>query len=187
MNLMDKQPTLTRPIDVASIPPSGLSRTLAATAAEREALAKALGLLELRALTAEFELTPAAGGVVVVDGRVEAEIVQACVVSLVPVEQSIDEPVSVRFAPTGSPAMPPAKAGAEVMVDPHLTDPPDLLLEPTIDLGAIAVEHFMLAIDPYPRAPDAKLPDEYAEAPTVGGDSPFAALAGLREKATRNG
>lgn len=184
---MDKQPIFTRPIDVASIPPGGLSRAIAATDAEREALARTLGLLELRALTAEFELTPAAGGVIAVDGRVAADIVQACVVSLVPVEQSIDEPVSVRFAPAGSPAVPPAKPGAEVMVDPHLTDPPDMLLEPTIDLGAIAVEHFMLAIDPYPRAPGATLPEEYAGTPTAGGDSPFAALAGLREKTGRNG
>jgi uncharacterized metal-binding protein YceD (DUF177 family) len=184
---MDKQPTFTRPIEVASIPPGGLSRTVAATASEREALGKALGLLDLRVLTAEFELAPASGGVITVEGRVRAEIVQACVVSLVPVEQSIDEPVSVRFAPAGSPAAPPAKPGAEMMVDPHLTDPPDMLLEPTIDLAGIAVEHFMLAIDPYPRAPGAKLPEEYVEPPAAAGDSPFAALAGLREKAGRDG
>ena len=31
-----------------------------------------------------------------------------------------------------------------------------------LDLGAIAVEHFLLAIDPYPRAPGAELPADVA-------------------------
>ena len=38
-------------------------------------------------------------GSIAVDGRVSADIVQECVVSLEPVEQAIDEPVAVRFAP----------------------------------------------------------------------------------------
>jgi len=37
------------------------------------------------------------------------------------------------------------------------------LTEPTIDLGAIAVEHFLLAVDPYPRAPGAELPADVGE------------------------
>jgi len=69
---------------------------------------------------------------------------------------------------------------AEMMIDSGELDPPDLLSGPTIDLGAIAVEHFLLAIDPYPRAPGAELPAEAADPSPDSSDSPFAALARLR-------
>ena len=44
------------------------------------------------------------------------------------------------------------------MIDPDASDPPELLAGPALDLGAIAVEHFLLAVDLYPRAPGAELP-----------------------------
>jgi hypothetical protein len=44
------------------------------------------------------------------------------------------------------------------------------------DLGEALAEQLALALDPYPRAPDAALPPEAEEAPA----SPFARLAALR-------
>jgi hypothetical protein len=65
------------------------------------------------------------------------------------------------------------------MVDPDV-DQPEVVASPAIDLGGTVLEHFSLALDPYPRAPGAKLPAE----PEIGVDepvqSPFAALAGLK-------
>jgi uncharacterized metal-binding protein YceD (DUF177 family) len=112
----------------------------------------------------------------VVEGHVVADIVQTCVVSLVPLDAHIDESFSIRFVRDRSQIPAP---GAEVVLDPDAPDPPELIDGPTIDVGALVEEHFVLAIDPYPRAPGAQLPAELAGEPDQAADSPFAALAKL--------
>jgi hypothetical protein len=71
--------------------------------------------------------------------------------------------------------LPPALAGGEVEVP--VEDAPEPLVGGQIDLGAIATEFLILAIDPYPRKPDAVF-----QPPPGGDDSahPFAALAALK-------
>jgi hypothetical protein len=110
---------------------------------------------------------------------VTADIVQNCVVSLEPVEQAIDEPVSVRFAPERDEVV---GRGGEIEVDLDADDPPEPLLGSSIDLGALAEEYFVLAIDPYPHAPGAEIPAESAGGRYAEPESPFAALAALRGK-----
>ena len=56
-------------------------------------------------------------------------------------------------------------------------DPPDLIVDGRIDLGALAAEFLALGLDPYPRKPGAAFEPGEEEA---GRDSPFAALARLR-------
>jgi hypothetical protein len=58
-------------------------------------------------------------------------------------------------------------------------DEPEVLVNETVDLGAIATEFLVLGVDPYPRKPDAIF-----EAPAAGDSSarPFAALAALKDK-----
>ena len=107
---MSDRPILSRQIAIASIPADEVVREVVANAAERDALAEANGLVELRSLAAEFLLTALPDGVVSVEGRVKADLIQSCVVSLVPVSQTIAEPVAVRFAPAGSRAAPAAAA-----------------------------------------------------------------------------
>jgi uncharacterized metal-binding protein YceD (DUF177 family) len=172
-------PVLSRPVEISAIPATGIERRFSASEAERAALAKAYGLREVKAFAADLTATAGSRGSVRVEGRVTADIVQTCVVSLVPVEQRIDEPVEVRFAPEGRGE---GVAGAEVRVDLDAEDPPEPLLGSSIDLGAIAEEYFVLAIDPYPRAPGAEIPAEPAADPDEGRDSPFAALAALKGK-----
>ena len=73
----------------------------------------------------------------------------------------------------------PARPHAELVIDPAAPDPPEAMTDGGIDLGAVVEEAFVLAIDPYPRAPGAALPTESGTAPAAD-DSPFAALAALR-------
>ncbi len=175
-------PILSRPVEVGAIGSVGIERRITATEAERVALAQAYGLREVRSLTADLTATPAAGGMIVVEGRIVADIVQSCVVSLAPVAQAIDEPIAIRYAREGAAALPPQKPGAEVLIDLGAEDPPDPLPGSTLDLGGIAEEYFVLAIDPYPRVPDAEMPAETGGAAAPERDSPFAALAALRDK-----
>jgi uncharacterized metal-binding protein YceD (DUF177 family) len=178
---MSKALPLSRPIETSAIPAAGLERTITSDAGQRAAIAEAYDIPEVRALAAEFSVEREAGGVIRVKGRVTAEIVQSCVVSLDPVEQSIDEAIDIRLVEPGSRrAQAAPRPGAELLTDPGEADPPDVLNEPTLDLGAIAVEHFLLAVDPYPRAPGAELPADVADAPADVPDSPFAVLARLR-------
>src|SRR6478672_2189556 len=105
-------PILSWPIDVAEIGEGGVVRNFAADAGERQALASALDLRDVRTLTAEVTLTQAGRSAVLAEGRFHADIVQTCVVSLVPVEQSIDEPFSIRFVRAADQSTP--KPGGEV-------------------------------------------------------------------------
>ncbi len=174
---------LSRPVVAADIPAAGVDVEIVASPVQRAALAAAYGLVAVEALSASATLSPEAGGGVTLSGRVVGDIVQTCVVSLAPVEQHIDEPVSVRFVAPSSPEAPKSpKPGAEVMIDPDQLDPPEVLAGPTIDLGALAEEHFVMAIDPYPRAPDATLPAEATGARDDTRDSPFAVLAELARR-----
>lgn len=174
---------LARPVIVAAIPSDGIDEAIVATAAERAAIAAAYGLLEVAALAADLKVERPAADVILVRGRVKASIVQSCVVSLVPVAQEIDEPVDMRFIEAGSDRAPaPARPGAEVMIAPESADPPDTWSGPTIDLGAVVLEHFALAIDPYPRAPGAVLDAVAGEDGETAAASPFAALARLAAK-----
>jgi uncharacterized metal-binding protein YceD (DUF177 family) len=167
---------LSRPVDVAHLSEGAVE--IVADAAERASLAAAYDLVAVNSLSATVELAAGPRGSVEVRGRVLAEIVQTCVVSLVPVATHVDEPFSLRFVRSAD-APPPPKPGAELVIDPERPDPPEVLDGPTIDLGAIVEEAFVLGIDPYPRAPGASLPPEVTDLPESPSDSPFAVLARL--------
>ena len=153
---------------------------IVADAEQRAALAKAYDLLSVGNLSARVTVRLEGGGFDV-SGRVTADIEQACVVSLVPVAQHIDEPFSLRFVRPDSPEIPPeVKPHGEVVVDPAAPDPPEVLSGNAIDVGAVVEEAFVLAIDPYPRAPGAVLPKEADEDERAS--SPFAVLAGLKDR-----
>jgi uncharacterized metal-binding protein YceD (DUF177 family) len=149
---------------------------LEATEAERLALARRFDILEVAALHASLRLRQEAGGVVRVRGRLTADVVQACVVTLDPVPQHIDEPVDLRFLPEG----------AEPEDDPE--DPDEILSEGgPMDLGEAIAEQLSLALDPYPRVPGAELqPDvlEEDEPPEEAPrrPNPFAKLSALKGK-----
>jgi len=168
---------LGRPVELLQIGPNGWTEQMEANPRDRAEIARTYGLSEVRSLTAEVTVSRVAGGAFAVDGRVAATIVQPCVVTLEPVEQSFAEPIALQLVEEGSPlAPPPPKPGSETLVD----DGPgaDVISGSVVDLGAIVLEHFALGIDPYPRAPGAALPPEVAD-PDASADSPFAVLAGL--------
>ena len=163
--------------DTVHLPATGAELQIEARDEQRAALATAYELVAVDRLLATTVLEPAAGGLVTVSGRILADIVQSCVVSLEPVPQHIDETFEVRFAPAeaGEP-QPAAEAHREVAVDPDAPDPPEPMDGTSIDLGALVEEMFVLAIDPYPRAPGAELAADTGEPPDSEPESPFAVL-----------
>jgi Large ribosomal RNA subunit accumulation protein YceD len=166
------------PISVEKIPETGLHRDIEADRAARDGMAEAAGLREILSASASIDVTPDSGGRFHVVGRVRARIGQTCVVSLDPIENDIDEPIDLILAP---PEQIPALAdlvddGDESEAD--IPDPPEPIENGMIDLGRVATDALFLAIDPYPRKPDAVFEPLVAAADPE--DHPFAALKALQ-------
>jgi uncharacterized metal-binding protein YceD (DUF177 family) len=90
------------------------------------------------------------------------------VLTLDPLENDLDEPIEVLFAP-------PVDAFAKDEGD----EPPEPLIEGKVDLGAIAIEFLLLGIDPYPRKAGA----EFATVKTADDSArPFAVLEALKKR-----
>jgi hypothetical protein len=165
-------------VTVAQIPENGLHRDIEADQATREAMAEAAGLREISAAHASFDLVPKSGGQVHVTGRVQARIGQTCVVTLEAIENAIDEPVDLTFVPVEQ--MPQLVHSADDVPgdDDETADPPEPIKNGTIDLGRLATDVLYLAIDPYPRKPDAVFEPQVLAADPE--DHPFAALKALQ-------
>jgi uncharacterized metal-binding protein YceD (DUF177 family) len=168
-------PVISRPVEIVTIGAEQSVARIEIGTEERKALAAALELVDIPALSAEIGLSRDRGGTVHLDGRLSAELVQNCVVSLEPVRQTIEEPIRLSFVESARDARP----SAAVDIVPTEDDPPEILDGPILDLGPIVVEQLLLGIDPYPRAPGAAPPDNPAGETGATRDSPFSALAPL--------
>ncbi len=166
-----------RTVEVEKIAPrGGHSVTIAAEPAERVAVAKRLGLLGLDALTADLTVERAADGVSFTTvGRFDAEVVQECVVSLTPLPAKLHDVVSGHFVP---PQRLKAMGEPEEIEDP-LAEIPEPIINGTIDLGELVVQHLALALDPYPRQPGVSPALPRTVAPAADTQKPFAGLASL--------
>lgn len=163
------------PLAVTEVSDSGRHIDLVADEPVRAAVAKLAGLAAVPRLAASFDVAPYGRGGLHLVGRVSATVGQTCVVTLEPIENEIDEAIDLVFAPA---TVSPGADGGGGEVEVPLEDAPEPLIGGRIDLGVIATEFLILAIDPYPRKPDAVF-----QTPTAGDDSahPFAALAALKE------
>ena len=150
-----------------------LLRHLSADEAVRAAVAKEFDLVSLDRLEADLKLSAWFDGVQI-DGRWRASIVQTCGISLEPFSTELAGSFRVRAVPRGSAAAP--VEDAEVVIDPEADDPPDILEDDVVDLGAYVVEHLVLDIDPFPRKPGVQFDPP---APT-GILSPFALLKAMK-------
>ncbi|MEL6999332.1 MAG: DUF177 domain-containing protein [Pseudomonadota bacterium] len=144
-------------------------------------IARQMGLSALNALRCKGELTPGRKDGWRLTARLTAKVVQPCVVTLDPVEQSIDLKIVRELLPASE-----DNDEVDLVLDPDAEDEPDYF-EDDIDPGAICLEELALALDPYPRAPGVD-PTETLVTPP-GADpldaealKPFAKLAELKRK-----
>lgn len=175
---IDKADPWRLPVAVAQIPETGLHRELEADRTVREAMADIAGLREILSATASFDITPKSGGSFHVAGRVQARIGQTCVVTLDPIENDIDEAIDLTFAPPEQIPQLAALVDEAAEIGDEIPDPPEPIENGVIDLGRLATDVLFLAIDPYPRKPDAMFEPVVVAADPE--DHPFAALKALR-------
>ncbi len=140
------------PVSVARLARSGLPVWLDADDDQRRALAEAHDLRDVASFRFDLLVVPWKGDGVKVTGRVKAAISQACIISLDPVESTIDESIDTILVPEGSKlAVPGWIERGEMVLDAEGPDAPETFSGDSIDAGALAEEFFALAIDPYPR------------------------------------
>ena len=149
---------------------------LAPPAEALAALARTLDVPEVRTLRLSGTLEPEGREDWRLDGRLDALVVQECVVTLEPVETRVEEPVERLYvAGLDEPGT------GEVEMPDEAREP----LPAAIDLMAVAAEALALALPPYPRAPGAELGEAVFAEPgvepmTEEDARPFAGLAALR-------
>jgi Large ribosomal RNA subunit accumulation protein YceD len=105
-------------------------------------------------------------------GRVTARVAQTCVVTIEPIENTIDEPFDVLFLPQDVAGAAPAGRDPK-----EVDDTREPLVNGAADLGAVATDFFLLGIDPYPRKPGALFA---GPAEDRAADGPFASLSRLK-------
>jgi uncharacterized metal-binding protein YceD (DUF177 family) len=165
---------------VHDIPESGLSLQREATPDELARIARALDLIACTSLKADYVIAPTAGGHYRLSGRLCAEVSQACVVTLEPVESTIEETFEAVFWPQED--MPAPESGELALDDEPEREP---IVAGQIAVGRVVFESLAAAIDPFPRKPGAVLDwQSPTPADTTGGkpESPFAVLANLKTK-----
>ncbi|MBX9683129.1 MAG: DUF177 domain-containing protein [Hyphomicrobium sp.] len=165
---------------VVDLADGGIAKERAASASELAAIASMLGLLSLASLTASYRVNRLAGGGYRLAGRVIADLEQACVVTLDPVAQHMDEKFDVEFWAESKKNDTAAVMGQEASV----LEGPDV--EPLVDgkltVGRIVFETISAALDPFPRKDDAAFDWRDPAAAEPGKTSPFAALSRLKDK-----
>ena len=163
---------------VAQLPDTGLHRDIEADPAARASMADVGGLREVLSASASLDVTPQSGGRIHVTGHVRARIGQTCVVTLDPIENEIDEPIDLVFAPPEQIPQLSDLVDDAAESDVEIPDPPEPIVNGVIDLGRLVTDAVFLAVDPYPRRPDAVFEPLIEAADPM--DHPFAALKALQ-------
>ena len=162
------------PVRRDAVPETGFHIDLVADEATRAAVADVAGVRGLPHLAASFDVVRQGGGLKVT-GEVAATVEQTCVVTLEPMTSELRAPIDLAFVPSRA-GEPHDEAADDV--DPEAEDEPETLVDGVADLGAVATEFLLLAIDPYPRKPGAAFEAPQTDDPA---GHPFAALASLKK------
>lgn len=162
------------PVRIGEVSGAGVKVTRSGLAAhERAAFAARIGVDAIETLDLDVVVRPHRGDGLSVRGRVRAEVIQTCVVTLDPVGNVIDEEVEATFRPERS-IRPVLVRDAEEKRDviDAAEEADDPLVGGTVDLAEVAAEFLALGVDPYPRRPDARF-----ESASQADPSPFAGLS----------
>jgi len=163
-----------RPQRVDTIGDDARTIEIDADAQERAALAKRFDLIGIEKLTGKFTIRRDAAGIVA-EGRVAAAVTQACSITGDPLPATVDEPVALRFVAEEDSGQDEVELGdSDIDVIPYDGG--------TIDLGEVAAETMALALDPFPRGPNAEVVLKEAGVLSEEQAGPFGVLAALRDR-----
>jgi uncharacterized metal-binding protein YceD (DUF177 family) len=151
---------------------------ITASAEECAALAKRFGLIAVEELAAEMTLLRLSEGKILrIEGKLTAEVVQTCVVSLQGVAARIEADFDTCFTEDGKEFF-----EGDDELDPALEEEfPDRVMENgELDMGELVAQYLALELDPYPRAPGVSLPAQMTEKGEAVKSNPFQGLKNLK-------
>ncbi len=165
-------PEFSRPERLDTIGERDRSVDIVATEEERRKLAARFAVLSVDMLEARFTIRRDSAGIVA-QGHVTARVMQACSVTDEPLPAKVDEPVALRFVDNFG----TVDGEIELSDDALDTVPID---GGVIDLGEAAAETLALALDPFPRGPNAAAALRAAGVISEDEYQPVNAFAGLK-------
>lgn len=175
------EPPLQHIYDLGDLSQAGVIVTVAAKPEEMPELAKWAGVDSVKRFSGEVSLQRLSQTRFNYEADLVADIVQACVVTLEPVESHIVRHFAreLHLAPR-LPLKNAHQVAEELTLSAGDDDVPETIPSPEFDLAAPLLEELTLAIDPYPRkAGVAFIPPD---APEVPQSSPFAVLKVLKDR-----
>jgi len=179
-------PEFSHPVSTARLSTKPSVYRLTANEAERAALAKRFDLISLDRFEATVTLKREPGDAVRFDGVIDADVVQACIVTTDPVPSHVTDSFTLIYRPD---------VDEETADQMALDNPEDEIIEPlmgdSIDIGEAVAQQLSVAMDPYPRSVGAQSSatsmqidineDDEAGAP-MARPNPFDALAALKKQ-----
>lgn len=174
---MTTTPEFSRPLDVETIiPDRDRHEIVSANQEECAALAQRFDLKSLSGLKGDLTvLRLSEGNIIRIQGDIEAEVVQTCVVSLQEVPSRVRAHFDTSFTEEGEVFEEDIDLELELEEDLH-----EVLKDGKIDLGELVAQYLSLELDSYPRAPGVSLAAQMAEVGGKSKNSPFQILQGLK-------
>jgi uncharacterized metal-binding protein YceD (DUF177 family) len=164
-----------RPVRLDTLGEGERTIALVAEPAERAALARRFTLAALDRLEAEVRMRRT-GPTVHLRGTLHAAVTQTCVASGEPLPVTLMEDFNLRFEPANA----EGADGEEIGLSEADCD--TVFYEGSaIDVGEAVAETLLLALDPFPRHPDADAILRAAGVLSEEDAGPFAALKALRD------
>ena len=191
MSAKNKKPELSRIVATGDVPPKGVEIPFEANETERAALAERFGIPGISRLVGVARFRPWRKTGLTLDCDYEAVLTRQCVVTLEPMTEEISEEFTQHYLPEEQIERDARFSSAdeqEILIDPEANEPPEALIGgDKADYGEAVAEQLSLAMEPYPRKPDAAFEGHMEEAREGEDDAeeerenPFAILGKLKE------
>lgn len=175
-----EQQILIRPVVISKIPKKGVRMNITLSAQESENVCVFYQLQNIAMFEAQLFLEKKTTTKLRLSGKVRANIVQTCVLSLEPVTAMVDEEIDMTLVP--SEAFEHFRENLDDEGSLALlmeSDVPDTYSNDYINVGSYILEYFALGLDPYPQVRNAVF--EEPEGAADKEPSPFAKLAVLKD------
>ncbi|TAH37626.1 MAG: DUF177 domain-containing protein [Alphaproteobacteria bacterium] len=169
----------TKVIAVSEIPPQGRTMHFESTVEERIAIAARAKIPDVDSFAIELQLQfLPQSHILEIKGFGRAKITQVCVVTLEPFEAELNFDFDCQCLESER-----AKKWNNEMdsVEDYAQGGFEEVIDGKVDIGEIAVQEFILALDPYPHKPGARA-DLDAANQASGEDNPFSVLKSLKKQ-----
>ena len=151
---MDQIIEFSRPVTADKIGSDTMSLECKAREDELNSLVARFDLVSLESLMFAIKFQRSVTtGIIEAAGRLAAVGFQKCVITLEPVEFELDQPVSWSF-------LDKSNDGQEADFNTEIPESAELIENNQIDFGELAAQQLAILLDPYPRAPGAKIPPD---------------------------